>query len=58
MVDQAITSKDLNNLIYGSRTINRTDSPHQTVENLIGIVYRGEYLLSVPGIFLGINNME
>ena len=50
-MNQDLTDKDLNNLIYGSRTVNPTDSPHQTVDDLIGIVYRGESLLSVPRNF-------
>ena len=41
MVDRAVTGKYLNNLIYGIRTINRTDSPYQMVDDLIGNVYRG-----------------
>ena len=28
-----------------AETVNRTDSPHQTVSDLIGIVHRGESLL-------------
>ena len=54
-MDRDVTSKYLNNLIYGSRSVNQMDSPHQTVDDLIGIVYRGESLLSVPSIFPGIN---
>ena len=54
-MDQVIPSKDLNNLICSIWTVNRIDSPHQTVDDLIGIVYWGDSLLSVPGIFLGIN---
>ena len=55
MVDRVVTGKDLNNLIYSFWTISQTDSPHQMVDDLIGIVYRGESLLSVRGIFLAIN---
>ena len=57
MVNRVITDKTFTHaLIYGSLTINQTDSPYQTVDDLIGIDYQGESLVSVTGNFPGINN--
>ena len=59
MVNRVVTDKTFTHtLMYGSRTVNQMDSPYQTVDNLIGIDYKGESLLSVPRNFPGINMIQ
>ena len=57
-VDRAVTGKTLVfvTLTYGSRTANRTDSPYQTVNGLVGNVEWGESLSVVSCEFPGLNS--
>ena len=56
-MDQAATGKTfVCFLTYGSRTANRTDSPFQTVNGLVGNVDWGECLSVVTCDFPGLNS--
>ena len=56
-MDRAVTGKSfVLYLTYGSRTANRTDSPYQTVNGLVGNVDWGESLTVSSCEFPGINS--
>ena len=56
-MDRAATGKTLFvTLTYGSRTVSRTDSLHQTVNGLVGNVDWGESLTVAACEFLGLNS--
>ena len=55
-MDRAVTGKAfVLYLTYGSRTVNRTDSLYQTINELVGNVDCGESLTVVAYEFLGLN---